>query len=87
MALEFHTVNEFIIVNFKNIIFYSHSLSSLEQLSTASQYKIDIDTFDCFKIIDNLALRFITTYLQYILSHLGIFGNNKADEIAKYFKY
>ena len=83
MALEFHMVNEFMTVNFKNVIIYSDSLSSLELVSSVSQYKMNIDTFICLRIIDNLASRGIRTHLQYILSHLGIIGNDKADEIAK----
>ena len=83
MALEFLMVNEYMTVNFKNIIIYSDSLSSLELLSSASQYKMDIDTFLCLRIIDILASRGILTHLQYIPSHLGIIGNHKADEIAK----
>ena len=65
------------------MIIYSDSLSSLELLSSASQYKMDIDTFHCLRIIDNLASRGIRTYLQYIPSNSGIIGNHKADGIAK----
>ena len=44
MALEFLMDNEFMIVNLKNVIIYSDSLSSLELLFSASQYKMDIFT-------------------------------------------
>ena len=62
---------------------YSDSLSSLELLSSASQYKMDIDTFLCLRIIDIFASKGILTHIQYIPSHLGVIGNHKADEIAK----
>ena len=83
MALDFLMVNEYMNVNIKNIIIYSDSLSSLELLSSASQYKMDIDTFLCLRIIDIFASKGILTHIQYIPSHLGIIGNHKADEIAK----
>ena len=87
MALDFLMVNEYITVNIKNIIIYSDSLSSLELLSSA-QYRMDIDTFLCLRIIDIPATKGILTHIQYIPSHLGIFANHKADEIAKKcFKY
>jgi len=44
---------------------------------------MDIDTFHCLRIIDNLLSRGIRTYLQYVPSHSGINGKHKADEIAK----
>jgi len=82
MALEFFTDDEFMIANSKNIINYSDSLSSLVLLSSAFHYKMDIDTFHCLRIINNLASRGIRTYFLYIPSHSGIIGNHKADEIA-----
>ena len=54
MALKFLMVNEFMIDNLKNIIIYSGSLSSLELLPSASQYKTDTDIFHCLRIIFNL---------------------------------
>ena len=57
-------------------------MSSLELLSSASQNKMDIDTFLCLGIIDIFASKGILTHIQYIPSHFGI-GNHKADEIAK----
>ena len=57
MALERLMNNKPLIPNLRNIMVYSDSLSSLELLSSASQYKMDIDTFHCLSIIDNLASR------------------------------
>ena len=45
---------------------------------------MDIDTFHCLRIIDNLALRGIKTYFQLIPSPCSISGSHKEDEIAKY---
>jgi ribonuclease HI len=83
MALEHLMENKPLIANSNNIIVYSDSLSSLELLSSAPQYKLDIDTYHCLSIIDNLASSGIRTYLQYIPSHSGISGNHQVDEIAK----
>ena len=69
MALDFLMVNEYMNVNIKNIIIYSDSLSSLELLSSASQYKMDIETFLCLRIIDILASKGILTHLEYIPSN------------------
>ena len=83
MALEHLKQNQSLIENSNNIIIYSDSLSSLELLASAPQYKLDIDTYHCLSIIDNLASSGIKTYFQYIPSHSGISGNHQVDEIAK----
>ena len=83
MALEHLMNHQSMIANFQNIIVYPESLSRIELLSSASQYKIDIETFHCLSIIDNLASRGIRTYLQYVLSHSGITSIHQVDEIAK----
>ena len=83
MALEHLMENRPLIANSNNIIVYPDSLSSLELLSSAPQYKLDIDTYHCLSIIDNIASSGIRTYLQYIPSHSGISGNHQVDEIAK----
>ena len=64
MALDFLMVNEYMTVNIKNIVIYSDSLSTLELPSSASQYKIDIDTFLCLKIIDILTSKSILTHFH-----------------------
>ena len=42
--------------NLQNIKVYSDSLSSQELLSSASQYKIDIDTFHCLLRVQNAGI-------------------------------
>ena len=44
---------------------------------------MDIDTFHCISISDNLASRGIRTYLQYFPSHSDMPGNHEVDEITK----
>ena len=44
---------------------------------------MDIYTFNCLSIIDNLASRGIRSYLQYVPSHSGVIANHKANEIAR----
>jgi len=57
MALEYLMNSQPLISNLQNIIDYSDSLSSLELLSSAFEYKVDLDTFHCPSIIHNLASR------------------------------
>jgi ribonuclease HI len=82
MALEHLMKNQHFIAN-SNIIVYSDSLSSLELLSSAPQYKLDIETYHCLSTIDNLASSGIRSHLQYIPSHSGTSGNHQVNEIAK----
>jgi len=63
MALEHLMNNHPLMANSRNILVYSDSSSSLELLSPASQYKMDIDTFHCVSKIDTLASRCISTCL------------------------
>ena len=85
MTLEHLMNNQSLIANLQNIIVYSDSLprANLELLSSAYQYKMDIDTFHCLSIIVSLASRGIRHYIQYVLSHSGITCNHQAGEIAK----
>ena len=83
MVLEHLMNNQPLIANLQDITVYSDSLSSLELLSSASQYKMDIDTFHFLIIINNLASKGIRTYPQYVPSRSGITGNHQADKITK----
>ena len=57
------------------------ALQSLKNINPKSKGKYLV--YECWKLLKNLQEKHITVTLQWIPSHTGIIGNEKADQIAK----